>query len=244
MTATVRDEINEACGELVTGLAASRLALYPPGDKRRLPDDIPTTKDFRAMRKQIEAVRLALLDMCAGARGGRQALFVRLRPSALAFLRLPDEFDGWYKREVLVKALNMHATLADLSTAEGIRVDERLALCADEMEPGSLLQRKEIFALVSALCERPPADAEPPSEQVVAAIAREQDELNALAEVLAELRHARAQVTAIEGSRHVALLARELESRRQDAERLQQRLHEVAATTRLFSSDDQEQEEQ
>jgi hypothetical protein len=42
---------------------------------------------------------------------------------------------------------------------------------------------------------------------------------------------------AIEESRHASLLGKELGSWQRDVERLQQRLFEVAATTRLFAEE-------
>jgi hypothetical protein len=233
-----RAEIDQTCTRLVGCLMARRLAIYPPGDKRRLPDDIPTIKHFQDARKQVEVIRGGMLALYDDVRPRKKPtnplpLAERMRE----FLGLPAAFQGYYKRELLIKAINLHVTLNGLTVAGGVRVDEALSrACGGRYADGEIIQRRSVFSLTSgAFVTRAEGEeaAKVPS-RVKTLLLRERAELQAVGDALTLLRKARQQHQLATSSPHAALLDREIRVLAASAAAGEAALLERAGETRLF----------
>lgn len=236
MMALTRADIDQMCKQLVDDLKARREALYPPGEKRKLPADIPTLQQMRDMRKLVVTIRAGMLALHDDIEPRKRPTSpLKLTEAMATFLGLTPAFSGYYKRELLVKALNIYATVRGLVVDGGIMLDDDLAL-ATCRSTGELLPRQQVFGLVSSAFE--PSSEHTKSAvhpRVLKALEKEKDELQSVSDAIAYVRRTKQHRDRCLTSKHKDLLVQEAKGWSAEVSRAEEALLQCVAQTRLFA---------
>jgi len=226
-----RDRIKTFFDRLDAGIKERSVALYPPGDKRKLSDDIPSREIFRQLRTRCNEIRTSMLAIDA-ATFPKQRVSVPIVVSVgmREFLRLGDEFGGYYTREALVKVVNLYASLYELSSGHTITLDTRLA-SALGLSAGTKIPRQRIFELVSKTISKGPS----PEGNITLVLDREREELDELGKLLDKYRHVKQQQVTIKSSPDKDMFQKELATLREQEEELEATLEDTKATNRIMS---------
>jgi hypothetical protein len=254
-----RDKIKELFEKLDVDLRNRSVALHPPGDKRKLPADIPKRDKFRQLRVVVDNARIGMLALEASLRLNRRpAIPVPISDTMKTFLRLGDEFEGYYTRELLVKAINLYATLYDLCSGNSITLDTRLAT-ATMLSPGETILRKRIFGLVAAaILKKPETLAQLETEKIegieevediagdeiatpnmlphiTAILDREQHEFEAIAALYERYKHTKQQVATIDTHEEKDVFQKEKNALLEQIEELEVEVEDAKASNRFLT---------
>jgi hypothetical protein len=230
-----REDTKEICSALGAGITKAKHLVHPPDHKRWLPEDLPTTKYFDETKRAVSAVQASIMGLHDVVDPRRKATpAVRATKEMARFLCLTPEFDGCYKRELLVKALTLYAATRGLATPAGFRVDDRLAR-ASGVAIGSVVERKGIFTF-AARCVRSLTKEEALAlpQEVLDTLDEERRELAGVSYALAELRAAKKHAELAAASPDADLLEREAKRWTARAEELTKDLHTAAQATRYL----------
>jgi hypothetical protein len=231
-----REEIDRVCDKLVEGITDRKLAIYPPGDKRKLPDDIPKQKSFVSLKKRIEALRSVMNAKERNLNPSHRVMKpIKVNDEMIEFLKLDEEFDGFYTRELLVKAVNLYTSLKGLSEGNVVTLDARLAKAAQK-EEGDQIQRTEIFSIVSKSISRVELTQEQ-TDELLEVLLREHEQLKSIADIRADIKILEKQIALMQDNEQAELFEKEIEKNKANLVPLQERLDDIVKKNRFLKSD-------
>jgi len=241
-----RQDVDTACKDLIEQWKERRTLIYPPNDKRKLPKDVPTLKDMRELRKLLITSRVGMLALHNEVEPTKRLSHpIKLGAAMQTFLNLPSSFGGYYKRELLVKAINLYAGINDLVIPIGITIDNALA-AATGYPVGEELPRARIFNVVSVAVERSSTSKVSSkttskgeivaklSNRVLRAIEKETQQLQAVSDALQHLRHAKKCREQCLSSTHKNILAVEAKEWETIITEAEHTLQQCQQNSRLF----------
>jgi hypothetical protein len=233
MSASQREKIDELTKILLEGISDRKLAIYPPNDKRKLPDDIAKQKVFVQLKRRVEAIHRALSALDRNLHPSKRDIKpIKINKHMQRFLRLDDEFDGFYSRELLVKAINLYTSIKGLSESNVITLDARLAK-AMQKEKDEKIQRTEIFRIVSNSISKVEIDEEKLAE-LLPLLFEEQKNMGAIADLRLEIKDLEKQISLMEENESADLFKKEITKRKEQLSTLQEQLDDLIQSNRFL----------
>lgn len=228
-----REQIDDICDKLVEGISDRKLAIYPPQDKRKLPDDIPKQKSFVNLKKKVEELRSIMNSKERNLNPSHRIMKpIKVNEEMAEFLKLDDEFDGFYTRELLVKAVNLYTSLRGLSEGNVVTLDARLAKAAQK-EEGDQIQRTEIFSIVSKSISRVELDQEK-TDELLKVLLEEQSQLKIIADIRSLAKDLEKQISLMSEEGLDDLFEKEIEKNKTKLQQVNDHLEEAVKKNRFL----------
>lgn len=232
-------DIEKTCKELVEQLKERRELIYPPNEKRKLPEDIPSSKEIRELRKLIESVKSNMVMFRNVVEPKKRITKpLKLKDSMIEFLHLSPSFGGYYKREFLVRIINLYTTINNLVIPNGIRIDDTLSK-ATGISSGEEIERKQIFTIVAAsfiqTSQDPNQAAQKLSSKIIRSLEKEKQDLDAISKALNYLRRVTKCYEQTITSQHKDILVAEATEWNKVILEARQAFENTVKSTRMFS---------